>query len=196
MSIYQSITTFRGSDSCTSLSPVESNHKLKLTMVCIRSKEWHVAAGRYTKYAAEIQSPPVHGVITIERLAHGGRGVGYLDGLAVFVPRTAPGDEVEVRLVDQRRRYAFADLVALRRASPLRVPPPCPLYDDCGGCHLQHLSYTQQLNLKTAQGSRCLNSNWKITGCFQYYPHSVAPVLLPTATRSSITMTTSARRWA
>ena len=103
------------------------------------------------KTGAQIQPSPQQGVITIERLAHGGRGVGYLDGLAVFVPRTAPGDEVEVRLVEQRRRYAFGEIIALRQASPLRVQPPCPLYDDCGGCHLQHLSYTQQLDLKTAQ---------------------------------------------
>jgi len=103
------------------------------------------------KTSPQIQPSPQQGVITIERLAHGGHGVGYLDGLAVFVPRTAPGDEVEVRLVEQRRRYAFGEIVALRQASPLRVQPPCPLYDDCGGCHLQHLSYTQQLALKTAQ---------------------------------------------
>jgi 23S rRNA (uracil1939-C5)-methyltransferase len=103
------------------------------------------------KTSTQIQPSPQQGVITIERLAHGGRGVGYLDGLAVFVPRTAPGDEVEVRLVEQRRRYAFGEVVALRQASPLRVQPPCPLYDNCGGCHLQHLSYTQQLDLKTAQ---------------------------------------------
>ncbi len=91
------------------------------------------------------------GVITIERLAHGGQGVGYLDGLAVFVPRTAPGDVAEVRLTEQRRRYAFGELVTLQQPSPWRVPPPCPLYGQCGGCHLQHLGYTHQLDVKTAQ---------------------------------------------
>ena len=103
------------------------------------------------KTPQQIQPAVQRGTITIERLAHGGRGVGYLDGLTVFVPRTAPGDVVDVRLTDWRRRYAFGEVTALHQASPVRVTAPCPFYDDCGGCHLQHLSYTQQLRLKTAQ---------------------------------------------
>ena len=89
--------------------------------------------------------------VTIERLAHGGYGVGYLDGLAVFVPRTAPGDVVDVRLTESRRRYAFGEIQTIRQASPRRVSAPCPLYDRCGGCHLQHLRYEDQLVYKTAQ---------------------------------------------
>jgi len=89
--------------------------------------------------------------MTIERLAHRGYGVGYLEGLMVFVPRTAPGDVIDVRLTEYRRRYALGEILALRQASPWRVPAPCPLYDDCGGCHLQHLQYTHQLAHKTAQ---------------------------------------------
>lgn len=103
------------------------------------------------KSAEQIQPPPVQTAMTIERLAHGGRGVGYVDGLAVFVPRTAPGDHIEVRLVDQRRRYAFGEMVTLHEASPQRVAPPCSLFGRCGGCHLQHLTYTRQLDLKTDQ---------------------------------------------
>ena len=103
------------------------------------------------KTLAQVQPEPVGGTVTIERLAHGGYGVGHLDGLAVFVPRTAPGDVVDVRLTEYRRRYAFGDMLALRQASPWRVPAPCPLYDRCGGCHLQHLPYVDQLAHKTAQ---------------------------------------------
>lgn len=103
------------------------------------------------KTAEQIQPPPVHTTMTIERLAHGGYGVGHVDGMAVLVPRTAPGDHIEVRLVDQCRRYAFGDMVSLHEASPWRVPPPCPLFERCGGCHLQHLPYTHQLDLKTTQ---------------------------------------------
>lgn len=103
------------------------------------------------KSPVQTQPQPIQGVVTIERLAHGGHGVGYLNGLAVFVPRTAPGDVAEIRLVDQRRRYAFGELVALRRASDWRVQPPCPYYDACGGCHLQHLPYERQLDLKREQ---------------------------------------------
>ena len=99
----------------------------------------------------QVQPAPAGGTVTIERLAHGGYGVGHLDGLAVFVPRTAPGDVVDVRLTEYRRRYAFGEVLALRQSSPWRVPAPCPLYDRCGGCHLQHLRYADQLAHKTAQ---------------------------------------------
>ena len=103
------------------------------------------------KTPAQVQPEPTGGTVVIERLAHGGYGVGALDGLTVFVPRTAPGDTVEVRLTEYRRRYAFGEVVRLHQVSPWRVPAPCPLYERCGGCHLQHLPYAQQLVHKTAQ---------------------------------------------
>lgn len=99
---------------------------------------------------------PVQGTLEITRLAHGGQGLGYLDGLAVFVPRTLPGEVVDVRLVDRRKRHAFAELLGLRKSSPQRVPAPCELYDRCGGCHLQHLGYDGQLANKNQQVRDCL----------------------------------------
>ena len=103
------------------------------------------------KSEEQVQPPPAQTTMTIERLAHGGHGVGYVDGMAVFVPRTAPGDRIDVQIVDQRRRYAFGDMVELLAASPWRVPPPCPLFERCGGCHLQHLPYARQLDVKADQ---------------------------------------------
>lgn len=35
--------------------------------------------------------------------------------------------------------------------SPYRVKPICPIYDQCGGCQLQHISYQNQLDLKHKQ---------------------------------------------
>lgn len=82
-------------------------------------------------------------VVRIERIAAGGDGVGRLDdGLTVFVPRTAVGDEAEIEVTERKRRYAHARLVTLVSASTDRVEPRCPHYesDACGGCQLQHLS--------------------------------------------------------
>ena len=105
---------------------------------------------------------PIETTLEITRLAHGGQGVGRLDGLAVFVPRTLPGDVVEVRLTNRRKRYAIAELLALREASPRRVSAPCPLYDRCGGCHLQHLGYDDQLANKAQQVRDCLTRIGKL----------------------------------
>ena len=89
--------------------------------------------------------------VTIERIAAGGDGVGRLeDGMTVFVPRTAPGDHVELEAVERRRRYARARVRHRSAAGPDRVEPSCGHYvgDGCGGCQLQHLDSAAQLEAK------------------------------------------------
>ena len=83
----------------------------------------------------------------ILRLAIGGDGVGKLeDGRTVFVPRTAPGDLVELERVREHRRFARARPGRLVEAGPDRTEPRCPHYtrDQCGGCQLQHLTIEAQ----------------------------------------------------
>jgi 23S rRNA (uracil1939-C5)-methyltransferase len=86
--------------------------------------------------------------IRILRLAAGGDGVGKLeDGRTVFVPRTAPGDLIEISGIREHKKFARARLGAVLEASPRRVQPRCPHYtrDDCGGCQFQHLNNETQL---------------------------------------------------
>lgn len=88
--------------------------------------------------------------VAIDSIAAGGDGVGRSEGMAVFVPRTAPGDVAMVRLT-RSRRFARGELVSLEQPSPERIAPPCPHYtiDRCGGCQIQHLSYEAQLAAKS-----------------------------------------------
>jgi 23S rRNA (uracil1939-C5)-methyltransferase len=87
--------------------------------------------------------------VEITGIGAGGAGVGRLpDGRAVFVPRTAPGELVEIRVVEEKRRWARGELVAIRRAAPERRTAPCRFYDRCGGCALEHLEYAAQLEAK------------------------------------------------
>ena len=87
--------------------------------------------------------------VRIRGLSSDGAGVGTLDdGRVVFVPRTAPGDEVRVRLTHGKPRWARGKLRELLVPSPDRVTPACPYYEECGGCTLQHVAYTQQLHWK------------------------------------------------
>jgi 23S rRNA (uracil1939-C5)-methyltransferase len=89
--------------------------------------------------------------VTIDGIAAGGAGVGRLPGgRAVFVHRTAPGDTVDVRVVQQRDRWARAELVSIDREGPGRRTAPCPHYERCGGCTLEHLEYAHQLAAKGA----------------------------------------------
>jgi 23S rRNA (uracil1939-C5)-methyltransferase len=86
--------------------------------------------------------------VRILRLAAGGDGVGRLeDGRTVFVPRTAPGDLVELTGLKEHKRFVRARLARVLEPSPHRVEPRCPHYvrDHCGGCQLQHVGYDTQL---------------------------------------------------
>lgn len=86
--------------------------------------------------------------VRILRLAAGGDGVGRLpDGRTVFVPRTAPGDLVEIAGLREHKRFARARLARVVEPSPHRVEPRCPHYvhDECGGCQLQHVDNETQL---------------------------------------------------
>jgi 23S rRNA (uracil1939-C5)-methyltransferase len=89
----------------------------------------------------------------ILRLAGGGDGVGRLeDGRTVFVPRSAPGDLVELTQVREHRRFARARVARVLEPSPRRVVPRCPHYvdDECGGCQLQHLDAAAQRDARRA----------------------------------------------
>jgi 23S rRNA (uracil1939-C5)-methyltransferase len=87
--------------------------------------------------------------VRIDRIGAGGEGVGRLEkGRVVFVHRTAPGETVEARIVEQRRRWARGRLLRVVDPSPDRREPPCPFARECGGCALEHLEYPAQLDAK------------------------------------------------
>lgn len=90
--------------------------------------------------------------VTIRDLAAGGDGVADLPGDAgvVFVPSTAPGDRVRVRLASAgaRRRWRRGQVEALIEPGPDRVEPVCSVAGRCGGCVWQHLTYDVQLTAK------------------------------------------------
>lgn len=89
--------------------------------------------------------------LRIESLAAGGDGVAHLaDGRAVFVPFSAPGDLVRVRIVESRARFARARIEELLEPGPARAQPACPVFGSCGGCTWQHVGYAAQLDAKQA----------------------------------------------
>ena len=87
--------------------------------------------------------------LRIERLSSDGSGVAHSpDGETVFVPGAAPGDDADVRIVKDCKRYAFGILDHLRTPSPDRIPVDCAVAGPCGGCSLRHLDYTAELRAK------------------------------------------------
>lgn len=89
--------------------------------------------------------------LRIEKHALGGYGLGFEDGLAIFVPYAHPGDVVDVNITKSRKDHAFAEVQSyLSRGEP--VPDGlCPSFGPqqaCGGCDWQDLSYASQLKYK------------------------------------------------
>ena len=81
--------------------------------------------------------------------AYGGEVFGRLpDGRAVFIPFGIPGERLRIRLVEEKRGYARAELLEVLERSPKRIEPACSHYGDCGGCHYQHMPYELQLAAK------------------------------------------------
>ncbi|MFN7251512.1 MAG: 23S rRNA (uracil(1939)-C(5))-methyltransferase RlmD [Anaerobacillus sp.] len=87
-------------------------------------------------------------LITIKRLGINGEGVGYYKRQVVFVPGALPGEEVFVTVTDTKEKFSEAKIKRIRLKSKDRIEPPCPVYDKCGGCQLQHLDYQAQLREK------------------------------------------------
>ena len=86
--------------------------------------------------------------LTIESLSSDGSGVGRLDGKAVFVPATAPGDDATVKIVKDMGRYAFGIVEELHIPGPGHIQPDCPVYRPCGGCCFRHLDYETEAHAK------------------------------------------------
>ena len=86
--------------------------------------------------------------LTITGLGSSGEGVGKVNGFTFFVPGALPGERVQAQVTLVKKSYGQARLKKLLVPSPDRVKPPCPVYEQCGGCQLQHLSYDAQLAMK------------------------------------------------
>ena len=86
-----------------------------------------------------------------EDLTHDGAGVAKVEGYPIFVPNGLPGEKAKIKVLKVNKGYGFGRLIELYEKSPYRVEPQCPIYKECGGCQLQHLSYEGQLKAKEKQ---------------------------------------------
>ena len=86
--------------------------------------------------------------LEITGLNHEGAGVGRHEGYTLFVPKSLPGERIRARVVHAKKNFGFADLQEILKPGVHRVQPPCPVFDQCGGCSLQHLAYQEQLRHK------------------------------------------------
>lgn len=98
-------------------------------------------------------------IIKIESVAFGGEGVGRIDHVVIFVPFSAPGDELEIEITQVKKKFVRGRILKIIKESPFRVSPLCRYYEKCGGCCYQHLDYPYQLEIKKKQVE---DAFWKI----------------------------------
>ena len=87
-------------------------------------------------------------LVQIEKPIYGGAFLARDEGKAVFVPLTLPGERVRVRITDEKRGYATAEVEELITTAPHRVVPGCAHFGPCGGCQYQHADYSTQIQIK------------------------------------------------
>jgi 23S rRNA (uracil1939-C5)-methyltransferase len=88
-------------------------------------------------------------IVEIEKLVHNGYGIGRFQNRVYFVPFTLPNEKVKIKDIINRKDYSMAKLETVLEPSPHRIEPICPYFGRCGGCHFQHIDYTEQLNQKS-----------------------------------------------
>jgi len=128
----------------------------------------------------------------ITGLAFGGKGIARIDGLAVFVERTVPGDRARIRITRKKRNYAEAQLEEILAPSADRVAAPCRYSGICGGCTWQFLRYEKQLEYKRQHVAESLEHIGAITGV-PVHATLASPVLF--GYRNKMEFTCTDRRW-
>ncbi|MBY0370367.1 hypothetical protein K2X33_06745, partial [bacterium] len=119
--------------------------------------------------------------IEIEFLGPLGDGVANGPRGPVFVDRTAPGDRLTVRLGRDAQGIVRGEVAEVLSASRFRQPPPCPHYEKCGNCTLQHVQesfyrdWKQHLVKEALLRQALIPQKWE------------TPVFVPAATRRRLT---------
>jgi 23S rRNA (uracil1939-C5)-methyltransferase len=127
-------------------------------------------------------------LLTIEKLIYGGEGLARLPidpnknkdeaharGKAVFVPFVLAGEKIQASITEQKPGFARAIVDAVIEPSAQRIPPACPYFARCGGCHYQHASYEHQLEIKKEILRESLRRTAKLEMPFDIEAHPSPP---------------------
>ena len=84
----------------------------------------------------------------IDKLDHQGRGMLFHQNKPLFVAGGLIGEVLDVSIEEDKKRYKKAAILKIHKASELRINPHCEHYQECGGCHLQHIEQNAQIEIK------------------------------------------------
>ena len=95
--------------------------------------------------------------LVINNYSHQGEGIGRINNFTIFVPGAIFEERVRVKIIEVKKNFARGRLEEVISSSPYRIKPLCPVYHLCGGCHLQHMAYEKQLEMKKGIVENALN---------------------------------------
>ncbi len=101
-------------------------------------------------------------IMTIDNMGYEGEGVGKIDNFTVFVAGAIVAEKVKIKIVKISKSFAFGKLLEILEPSASRIEPVCSIYKNCGGCNLQHIDYSGQLDFKTNRVIQVINRIGKL----------------------------------
>jgi len=87
-------------------------------------------------------------IVKIENLNHQGLGVTRVNDKVTFVEQALPGETVDIKVTEEKKKYNLAKIQTIIEKSPNRIEPVCPYYEECGGCDFDHVDYETELKYK------------------------------------------------
>ena len=81
----------------------------------------------------------------ITAMSSDGNGIAKIDHFVVFVPYSAVGDHLRIRIVKVQKSFGFGKIEEILEPASTRCQPDCPVYQKCGGCSFRHITYEQEL---------------------------------------------------
>lgn len=88
--------------------------------------------------------------VRVSEIGARGDGIATSGGRRLFIPYSAPGDRLRVRVGAPRGEGRAARIDAILDPAPTRQDPPCRHFGSCGGCALQHIRDATVAELKRA----------------------------------------------
>lgn len=101
--------------------------------------------------------------LEISSMGMNGEGVGRIDGFVVFVDGALEGETIKAQVMQVKKSFCTAKVVKILQPSKDRVIPKCKICFKCGGCEMQHVNYSKQLEIKKQRVKNCLERECKRT---------------------------------
>lgn len=92
-----------------------------------------------------------YNALSIENAGSEGKCIARHEGKVIMVDYAVPGDLVDAKVYEIKKRFEFARITNILKPSEDRIETFCTHFGTCGGCKWQQMSYTAQLKYKQQQ---------------------------------------------